>query len=90
METGIVNGTDFANRLIAHIDWIKTHICVNSDGVTLNGDYFIAKERIDTPAKLLGWIHHLSQKTWFTSMYTHILISKVCNEYGFEDACYLA
>ena len=53
METGIVNGTDFANRLIAHIDWIKTHICVNSDGVTLNGDYFIAKERIDTPAKLL-------------------------------------
>ena len=41
--------------------------CVGAFIVIKNGgyDYDIAKDRIDTKEKLLSWVEHLLEKTWF-------------------------
>jgi hypothetical protein len=41
------------------------------------GDYEIELSRIDTPEKLLAWLIHMSEKTWFTSDIARWFILKV-------------
>lgn len=36
--------------------------------------YSIAFHRIDTHAKLLAWIEHLSEKTWITTEHLRLLV----------------
>lgn len=37
--------------------------------------YWIGIERIDTPTKLLGWLAHLLEKTWFSNRHARDLIN---------------
>lgn len=41
--------------------------------------YQIPLDRIEKPEHLLGWLWHLSQKTWFDAMVTDRLIVTVCS-----------
>ncbi len=40
--------------------------------------------RIDTPQKLLGWVHHLTEKVWFDRLVARELIEKVADRFGFD------
>jgi uncharacterized heparinase superfamily protein len=53
-------------------------------GITLHigYDYTIEWKRIDTPAKVLHWIHHLSAKNWFTEQRLREFIETWCKHYG--------
>ena len=57
------------------IDQLETHLkkmteqCYIKDGfIVFNVDYEynINLSRCDTPAKILGWVQHLCEKTWIT------------------------
>ena len=42
---------------------------------TKDEPYFIHFNRIDTPEKVLGWLIHLREKTWFTTVHMWLLIA---------------
>lgn len=42
------------------------HIVLNSTPENEQADYNIELCRCDSPEKLLGWIRHLTEKTWLT------------------------
>ncbi|MBK8909091.1 MAG: hypothetical protein IPM60_14720, partial [Rhodospirillales bacterium] len=42
---------------------------------TLGGKYDIELHRIDTPTKVLLWIHHLSGKVWPTTAHFRRMIT---------------
>jgi hypothetical protein len=45
------------------------------DGTRTDDDpYWIRFDRIDTPEKVLGWLVHLHEKTWFTVEHMRLLI----------------
>lgn len=44
--------------------------------------YEIETSRIDSPEKLIHWLHHLSQKTWFTPHICRDLIVVACDHMG--------
>jgi hypothetical protein len=45
-------------------------------------DYHITKGRIDTPMKLLHWVHHLTCKRWFSAQLVEELTREVCRHFG--------
>jgi hypothetical protein len=50
---------------------------------TGSGWYAFDEDRCRTPAELLAWIHHLTDKTWFTSRHAHQLI-ELANSRGMQ------
>ena len=52
---------------------MEKEVVLKDDFITLHGWYHIGLDRIKTPRDLLGWVHHLSEKTWFTT--------ELCNEF---------
>lgn len=46
--------------------------------------YDIEWRRIDSPEKLLQWILHLSEKTWFTTSMCSDLIHAVAEHFGWD------
>ncbi len=56
------------------------HIVLNATPENELADYNIALSRCDTPEKLLGWIRHLSKKTWLTMDMLDRFISEACHE----------
>lgn len=50
---------------------------------TGNAWYTFDADRCTRPAELLAWIHHLSDKTWFTSRHAHQLI-ELANKRGVQ------
>ena len=65
----IVSFSELQRRARAEHDRRRQRNQFDGDGLTLTGggcDYFIARDRIDTPLKVLHWLAHLSNKTWFT------------------------
>lgn len=51
-------------------------------GWTKTNPYWIALDRIDTPMKLMHWVHHISQKTWCTRQVIKALIEAWCKATG--------
>lgn len=47
-------------------------------------NYDIALDRCNTPEKVLGWVYHLSEKTWITSDHIRAFIKMACREHGFD------
>lgn len=45
--------------------------------INLAYPYEIDLDRIETPCQLLGWVHHLSEKNWMTTIVLHWFIEKV-------------
>lgn len=39
-------------------------VVVEGNFIVLNGHYDIEKSRCDSPAKILEWVDHLSEKNW--------------------------
>lgn len=67
------------------------NITIDSDTLRLPrpaGDqilpYNIDLARIDSPLKLVGWLHHLSEKVWFDQTYCRQLIQVVCYHFGWD------
>ena len=60
------------------------HIVLNSTPENELAEYNIALNRCDTPAKLLGWIRHLSEKTWLTMDMLDRFIAVACFENKIE------
>ena len=58
----------------------------DSEVIRANPDYLyeIGLDRIPTPLALLNWIHHLSQKSWFTTFQAYHLIDKICDIKGWD------
>jgi hypothetical protein len=48
------------------------------------GTYDFEVSRCDTPLKLLGWLLHLGEKTWFTNDHQAGLICVVAKHYGWQ------
>ena len=46
--------------------------------------YEFALDRIDSPIKLLGWIRHLNEKTWFTGPCANRLIDAIYKHHGWQ------
>ena len=59
---------------VADIEPRKISCSHSRRGITLDRGYFIARDRIDTPAKLLEWLAHLLDKVWFTTEQARDLI----------------
>ncbi len=54
------------------------------DGVVLfwgGYDYFIERERINSPESLIAWIDHLAGKSWMNGWRLHQFIQRVVREY---------
>ena len=52
--------------------------------------YEIELSRINTPAKLLEWVRHLSEKTWITAWHIHelvVTVAKACPHVNFAYGC---
>ena len=47
-------------------------------------EYDIEWDRIDSPGKLLGWIHHLCEKNWMDTYRMFLLIEHVGRHCGFK------
>jgi hypothetical protein len=84
MELKFIRASDIPRR--------RPAIKVTQDWVTIKtewhreyGDvYEFTTERIDTPLKLLGWVHHLSMKCWFDGATCRELIDDVCDHFGWN------
>jgi len=53
-------------------------------GPVCNGTYEIDVSRANTPEKLLGWLMHLSSKTWFTGDHLESLIAVASSHFGWR------
>ena len=52
--------------------------------------YEVELSRMDTSAKLLKWVHHLSQKTWITNRHINqlvVTITRVCPQVRINYGC---
>jgi len=47
-------------------------------------EYWINKERLDTPFKLLGWVRHLCEKRWMDNEKIEFLIEIVAQKNGWD------
>lgn len=47
-------------------------------------DYPVALDRIDTPEKLVVWLHHLAEKLWFDGLTCRELVEKVSDHFGWS------
>lgn len=52
--------------------------------INVNYEYNIEISRCDTAEKLLGWVHHLTEKTWMTNEAMRSFIEIACKESGIE------
>ncbi len=48
------------------------------------GCYDFALDRIDTPEKLLGWVHHLCGKKWFDPLTAREFVEKISDHFGWD------
>lgn len=53
-------------------------------GPTRSGEYEIEASRANTPEKLLGWLMHLSEKSWFTGDHLESLIATAAAHFGWN------
>jgi len=74
-------------------DDIKTHgttsrIAIEDNCILLNKayPYYIELHRINTPGKLLEWVHHLSGKYWVDGRLIRQLIDVVYNHFKWKKA----
>jgi hypothetical protein len=51
--------------------------------VSQNRDYAAGLDQIDTPMKLLRWVHHVNQN-FYDKALTNELIEKVCGYFGWD------
>lgn len=73
-----------SQELRAHMeDMINSReIFIDGNDVVLNivYEYRISLSRLRTPADLLGWLVHLSEKNWMTARYMGVFISFVAHQ----------
>ena len=55
------------------------HIVIN-----VNHEYLIPKAQADEPAKILGWVMHLADKTWVTKELLQRFIEVASKEIGLD------
>jgi len=67
----VANLSDVPLTKVAHWRW--AHRGCDSDG---SFDYSIAADRFDSYAKVIGWMHHLGDRVWFTSTDWYEAIAK--------------
>ena len=48
------------------------------------GEYNIPLEQCSTPTEILGWVKHLSEKTWVTNDVMRRFVSIACEELGID------
>lgn len=60
------------------------HIVLNPEPENSLAVYSIALHRCDTPAKLIGWIQHLSSKNWLTMKILDRFIREACDQNRME------
>jgi len=54
----------------------------NRQCYVFNGHYDIGFEQVDNPMKLIHWLHHMTNKQWFTSAVCHQFIECVAQQNG--------
>lgn len=59
-------------------------IVLNATPDNTLANYNIELNRCDTPAKLLGWIQHLTEKSWLTMGMLDRFVSRASHENGIE------
>jgi hypothetical protein len=68
----------------------KPAVKIAGGWVTINTEhpaaypYEIRLDRIDTPMRLLNWVHHLAEKVWMEPLDLAELIDAVCRHYGWN------
>ena len=67
-----------AKHLTLHVNTESGHKLYGSDG------YFVPRERVSTPIKLLSFVHHLGEKDWFGGYEAHRLIEAVARKNGWD------
>jgi hypothetical protein len=57
-------------------------------GYTHFSPYEIARSRIDNPTKLVWWLHHMNEKSWWTrdheSQLIEVVMVEICHKKMYE------
>jgi transcriptional regulator with XRE-family HTH domain len=85
-EVCVAGMADFAG-LIAGDDEDANFVIDEFDDYTLvdrstGGMYYIPKDRLDSPAKLMAWIEHLREEKWVTARHLSELNSLCAERFG--------
>ncbi len=75
---------DGFDRYRRHVEELARIVTVK-DGhivVYVNYEYNIPISHCDTHAKILGWAHHLTEKTWMSTAILRYFIQVACRESG--------
>ncbi len=56
-------------KMYATIAELNKHVSIQGDFIVINVhyEYIIELTRCDSYEKILGWVHHLCEKTWMTT-----------------------
>jgi hypothetical protein len=67
-----------------HVQKLAKEIYIENEYLVLNVgcEYDISLSSIDNPIKLVWWIHHLSEKNWFTTAHAGRLIELATEHMG--------
>lgn len=61
------------------------HIVIDLDElIGTGGDYNIPLDKCSTPTEIIGWVKHLSEKTWMTNDVMGRFVSVACAENGID------
>lgn len=74
----------------AHLAQIKSRVglvSVDTGCLTIHGpsDYEISLARLDSAEKILQWVMHLTEKSWFTNDMLRAFIVVARREIGLDD-----
>jgi hypothetical protein len=77
---------DLAEQFIKREEELNRQVTVADGCLTIDIEYpyHIDLNRIDTPEKILGWVWHLAEKTWFTQDHARRFIEVALRQIGKE------
>lgn len=78
-----ISGRDLMQEPI-YPDRLTKRISFCKNGVTIDGNYFIGKNRINTVGKLMCWVTHLLSKSWVDAEFMSYFIEVVATKYDLD------
>ena len=74
-------------QYLKEMEELRKRIRIEDDGyitIDIVYPYEFEVDRCNTPLKLLGWVYHLSEKTWATKDVLSMFILVVSEHFGWE------
>ena len=84
MAIKLMTGAELARMAEEEETKMEKRLKFCKDGVTIDGDYFIEENRINSHGKLFGWVYHLLGKLWIDRAFMRYFIERVSEHYKFK------